>query len=129
MLKIIEKERPDASACRLWEVKLHSIVHLDLAKHGVLDQYSVEMIGANADAIDKAEDRERFDKAMKAIGLSTPNSGIAHSMEEASQIADRFGFPCIIRPSFTMGGSGGGIAYNREEFETICLKGFRSLSH
>ena len=81
------------------------------------------MIGANADAIDKAEDRERFDKAMKAIGLSTPNSGIAHSMEEASQVADQFGFPCIIRPSFTMGGSGGGIAYNREEFETICRRG------
>ena len=60
---------------------------------------------------------------MKAIGLSTPNSGIAHSMEEAAQVADRFGFPCIIRPSFTMGGSGGGIAYNREEFEEICRRG------
>ena len=81
------------------------------------------MIGANADAIDKAEDRERFDKAMKAIDLDTPNSGIAHSLEEAYQVADRFGFPCIIRPSFTMGGSGGGIAYNREEFETICRRG------
>jgi carbamoyl-phosphate synthase large subunit len=120
--KIIEKERPDALLPTMGGQTALNCA-LDLAKHGVLDQYSVEMIGANADAIDKAEDRERFDKAMKAIGLSTPNSGIAHSMEEASQISDRFGFPCIIRPSFTMGGSGGGIAYNPEEFETICLRG------
>ena len=120
--KIIEKERPDVLLPTMGGQTALNCA-LDLAKHGVLDQYSVEMIGANADAIDKAEDRERFDKAMKAIGLSTPNSGIAHSMEEASQISDRFGFPCIIRPSFTMGGSGGGIAYNREEFETICLRG------
>ena len=120
--KIIEKERPDALLPTMGGQTALNCA-LDLAKHGVLDQYSVEMIGANADAIDKAEDRERFDKAMKAIGLSTPNSGIAHSMEEASQISDRFGFPCIIRPSFTMGGSGGGIAYHREEFETICLRG------
>ncbi|MDG1749187.1 MAG: carbamoyl-phosphate synthase large subunit [Porticoccaceae bacterium] len=120
--KIIEKERPDALLPTMGGQTALNCA-LDLAKHGVLDQYSVEMIGANADAIDKAEDRERFDKAMKAIGLSTPNSGIAHSMEEALQISDRFGFPCIIRPSFTMGGSGGGIAYNREEFETICLRG------
>jgi carbamoyl-phosphate synthase large subunit len=120
--KIIEKERPDALLPTMGGQTALNCA-LDLAKHGVLDQYSVEMIGANADAIDKAEDRERFDKAMKAIGLSTPNSGIAHSMEEASQISDLFGFPCIIRPSFTMGGSGGGIAYNREEFETICLRG------
>jgi carbamoyl-phosphate synthase large subunit len=120
--KIIEKERPDALLPTMGGQTALNCA-LDLAKHGVLYQYSVEMIGANADAIDKAEDRERFDKAMKAIGLSTPNSGIAHSMEEASQISDRFGFPCIIRPSFTMGGSGGGIAYNREEFETICLRG------
>ena len=120
--KIIEKERPDALLPTMGGQTALNCA-LDLSKHGVLDQYSVEMIGANADAIDKAEDRERFDKAMKAIGLSTPNSGIAHSMEEASQISDRFGFPCIIRPSFTMGGSGGGIAYNREEFETICLRG------
>ena len=132
--KIIEKERPDALLPTMGGQTALNCA-LDLSKHGVLDQYSVEMIGANADAIDKAEDRERFDKAMKAIGLSTPNSGIAHSMEEASQISDRFGFPCIIRPSFTMGGSGGGIAYNREEFETICLRGldlspppFRTLS-
>ncbi len=120
--KIIEKERPDALLPTMGGQTALNCA-LDLAKHGVLDRYRVEMIGANADAIDKAEDRERFDKAMKAIGLSTPNSGIAHSMEEASQISDRFGFPCIIRPSFTMGGSGGGIAYNREEFEAICLRG------
>ena len=120
--KIIEAERPDALLPTMGGQTALNCA-LDLAKHGVLDEFGVEMIGANADAIDKAEDRERFDKAMKAIGLETPNSGIAHSMEEAYQVADRFGFPCIIRPSFTMGGSGGGIAYNREEFEQICRRG------
>ena len=120
--KIIEAERPDALLPTMGGQTALNCA-LDLAKHGVLDKFGVEMIGANADAIDKAEDRERFDKAMKAIGLETPNSGIAHSMEEAYQVADRFGFPCIIRPSFTMGGSGGGIAYNREEFEQICRRG------
>ena len=120
--RIVEEERPDALLPTMGGQTALNCA-LDLAKHGVLDKFSVEMIGANADAIDKAEDRERFDKAMKAIGLNTPNSGIAHSMEEATQVADRFGFPCIIRPSFTMGGSGGGIAYNREEFETICRRG------
>ena len=120
--RIIEKERPDALLPTMGGQTALNCA-LDLAKHGVLDKFAVEMIGANADAIDKAEDRERFDHAMKAIGLSTPNSGIAHSMEEAAQVADRFGFPCIIRPSFTMGGSGGGIAYNHEEFEEICRRG------
>jgi carbamoyl-phosphate synthase large subunit len=120
--KIIEEERPDALLPTMGGQTALNCA-LDLSKHGVLEKFSVEMIGANADAIDKAEDRERFDKAMKSIGLSTPNSGIAHSFEEATQVADRFGFPCIIRPSFTMGGSGGGIAYNREEFETICRRG------
>ena len=119
---IIAQEKPDALLPTMGGQTALNCA-LDLAKHGVLEKYGVEMIGANADAIDKAEDRERFDKAMKAIGLETPNSGIAHSMEEAAQIADRFGFPCIIRPSFTMGGSGGGIAYNREEFEEICRRG------
>jgi carbamoyl-phosphate synthase large subunit len=119
---IIAQERPDALLPTMGGQTALNCA-LDLAKHGVLEKYGVEMIGANADAIDKAEDRERFDKAMKAIGLDTPNSGIAHSMEEAVQVADRFGFPCIIRPSFTMGGSGGGIAYNREEFEEICRRG------
>ncbi|MGB2375810.1 MAG: carbamoyl-phosphate synthase large subunit [Porticoccaceae bacterium] len=120
--KIIEKERPDVLLPTMGGQTALNCA-LDLAKHGVLEKFNVEMIGANADAIDKAEDRERFDKAMKAIGLETPNSGIAHSLEEAYQVADRFGFPCIIRPSFTMGGSGGGIAYNREEFEQICRRG------
>jgi carbamoyl-phosphate synthase large subunit len=120
--RIIEKERPDALLPTMGGQTALNCA-LDLAKHGVLDKFGVEMIGANADAIDKAEDRERFDKAMKAIDLDTPNSGIAHSLEEAVQVADRFGFPCIIRPSFTMGGSGGGIAYNREEFESICRRG------
>ena len=120
--RIIEKERPDALLPTMGGQTALNCA-LDLAKHGVLDKFSVEMIGANADAIDKAEDRERFDKAMKSIGLDTPNSGIAHSLEEATQVADQFGFPCVIRPSFTMGGSGGGIAYNREEFETICRRG------
>ena len=119
---IIAQEKPDALLPTMGGQTALNCA-LDLAKHGVLEKHGVEMIGANADAIDKAEDRERFDKAMKAIGLDTPNSGIAHSMEEAAQISDRFGFPCIIRPSFTMGGSGGGIAYNREEFDEICRRG------
>jgi carbamoyl-phosphate synthase large subunit len=119
---IIAQEKPDALLPTMGGQTALNCA-LDLAKHGVLEKYGVEMVGANADAIDKAEDRERFDKAMKAIGLDTPNSGIAHSMEEAAQIAGRFGFPCIIRPSFTMGGSGGGIAYNHEEFEEICRRG------
>ena len=120
--RIIEQERPDALLPTMGGQTALNCA-LDLAKQGVLDEFGVEMIGANADAIDKAEDRERFDRAMKAIDLDTPNSGIAHSLEEAIQVSDRFGFPCVIRPSFTMGGSGGGIAYNREEFETICRRG------
>ncbi len=121
--KIIEKERPDVLLPTMGGQTALNCA-LDLNKHGVLSRYSVEMIGADADAIDKAEDRERFDKAMQNIGLSTPNSGIAHNMEQANNVATKFGFPCIIRPSFTMGGSGGGIAYNKEEFETICNRGF-----
>ena len=89
----------------------------------MLEKYGVELIGASQDAIDKAEDRERFDRAMKAIGLETPRSAIAHSLEEALQVQSQLGFPCVIRPSFTMGGSGGGIAYNREEFVEICNRG------
>lgn len=92
----------------------------------MLEEFGVTMIGATADAIDKAEDRRRFDVAMKKIGLETARSGIAHSMEEALAVAAEVGFPCIIRPSFTMGGSGGGIAYNREEFEEICARGWIS---
>src|SRR5690606_26025875 len=95
---------------------------LDLEKHGVLEKFVVEMIGANADTIDKAEDRSRFDKAMRAIGLECPRSGIAHSMEEAYGVLDQVGFPCIIRPSFTMGGTGGSFFYIREEFEVFCSR-------
>ncbi|MCH8499113.1 MAG: carbamoyl-phosphate synthase large subunit [Marinobacter sp.] len=120
--KIIEKERPDALLPTMGGQTALNCA-LDLEKHGVLQEFGVEMIGANADTIDKAEDRERFDKAMKAIGLECPRASIAHSMEEAFQVLDHIGFPCIIRPSFTMGGSGGGIAYNREEFEEICTRG------
>jgi carbamoyl-phosphate synthase large subunit len=120
--KIIEKERPDALLPTMGGQTALNCA-LDLEREGVLEKFGVEMVGANADTIDKAEDRERFDKAMKSIGLETPNSAIAHSMEEALQVLDSIGFPCIIRPSFTMGGSGGGIAYNREEFEEICARG------
>ncbi|MGP4843673.1 carbamoyl-phosphate synthase large subunit [Marinobacter sp. 1Y8] len=120
--KIIEKERPDALLPTMGGQTALNCA-LDLEKYGVLTEFGVEMIGADADAIDKAEDRERFDKAMKAIGLDTPRASMAHSMEEAFQVLDSIGFPCIIRPSFTMGGSGGGIAYNREEFEEICTRG------
>ncbi len=120
--RIIEKERPDALLPTMGGQTALNCA-LDLAREGVLEQYGVELIGATRDAIDKAEDRERFDTAMKAIGLETPNSVIAHSLEEALQVLDQIGFPCIIRPSFTMGGSGGGIAYNREEFVEICERG------
>jgi carbamoyl-phosphate synthase large subunit len=96
---------------------------LDLAREGVLEKHGVEMIGATRDAIDKAEDRERFRTAMTAIGLDTPNAAVAHSMEEALQVQAKIGYPTIIRPSFTMGGSGGGIAYNKEEFVEICERG------
>jgi len=120
--KIIAKERPDAVLPTMGGQTALNCA-LDLEKHGVLAKYNVEMIGANADTIDKAEDRSRFDKAMKSIGLACPVSGIAHDMQEAYKVLDQVGFPCIIRPSFTMGGTGGGIAYNREEFEEICNRG------
>lgn len=120
--KIIEVERPDALLPTMGGQTALNCA-LDLEREGVLEKYNVEMVGANADTIDKAEDRERFDKAMKSIGLETPRSAIAHSMEEALQVQDQLGFPCIIRPSFTMGGSGGGIAYNKEEFVEICERG------
>jgi carbamoylphosphate synthase large subunit len=99
---------------------------LDLARHGVLEKYGVEMIGASREAIDKAEDREKFKAAMTRIGLGSARSAIAHSLEEALQVQAALGFPSIIRPSFTMGGSGGGIAYNREEFVTICERGLEA---
>jgi carbamoyl-phosphate synthase large subunit len=120
--KIIEKERPDALLPTMGGQTALNCA-LDLEREGVLERYGVEMIGATRDAIDKAEDRERFRDAMHKIGLSTPNSAIAHSLEEAQQVQVPLGFPVIIRPSFTMGGSGGGIAYNREEFIEICERG------
>src|SRR6056300_938944 len=120
--KIIEKERPDALLPTMGgQTALNC--SLDLDREGVLAKFGVEMIGATQDAIDKAEDRERFDKAMKNIGLECPRASIAHSLEEALQVLDSIGFPAIIRPSFTMGGSGGGIAYNKEEFIEICERG------
>jgi len=124
--KIIEKEQPDALLPTMGGQTALNCA-LDLERHGLLAKHGVEMIGANADAIDKAEDRDRFDKAVHNIGLDTPRASLAHSMEEAYQVLDHIGLPCIIRPSFTMGGSGGGIAYNREEFEEICQRGL-SLS-
>ena len=120
--KIIEKERPDAVLPTMGGQTALNCA-LELERQGVLAEFGVTMIGATADAIDKAEDRRRFDVAMKKIGLETARSGIAHTMEEALAVAADVGFPCIIRPSFTMGGSGGGIAYNREEFEEICARG------
>ncbi|GAA6136144.1 carbamoyl-phosphate synthase large subunit [Oceaniserpentilla sp. 4NH20-0058] len=120
--KIIEKERPDVLLPTMGgQTALNCALGLEAA--GVLKEFGVEMIGANADVIDKAEDRDRFDKAMKKIGLECPRAGIAHSMAEAWDVQKGLGFPCIIRPSFTMGGTGGGIAYNKEEFEEICTRG------
>src|SRR3569623_1911425 len=120
--KLIEKERPDAVLPTMGGQTALNCA-LDLAKHGVLEQFDVELIGASRDAIDMAEDRERFRIAMGEIGLATPRAAIAHSIEEALQVQAQIGFPTIIRPSFTLGGSGGGIAYNREEFVEICGRG------
>ena len=120
--QIIRKEKPEALLPTMGGQTALNCA-LDLVREGVLDELGVELIGANQDAIDKAEDRERFDRAMKRIGLATPRSAIAHSMEEALQKQAALGFPCVIRPSFTMGGSGGGVAYNNEEFVEICERG------
>ena len=122
--KIIAKERPDAILPTMGgQTGLN--VSLELAKRGVLEKYSVEMIGANREAIDNAEDREKFDKCMKELKLETPRSGFAHSMDDAWKIYKDIGLPCVIRPSFTLGGSGGGIAYNLKEFEQICMNGLK----
>ena len=120
--RIIAKEKPDAILPTMGGQTALNCA-LDLHRHGVLKKYGCELIGASPEAIDKAEDRGRFDKAMRSIGLACPRAGFAHSMDEAYQVLADIGFPCIIRPSFTMGGSGGGIAYNREEFEEICTRG------
>jgi len=119
---IIAKERPDALLPTMGGQTALNCA-LDLAREGVLARYGVEMVGASKEAIDKAEDREKFKKAMTRIGLGSARSGIAHSLEEAMQVQGALGFPAIIRPSFTMGGSGGGIAYNQEEFVEICKRG------
>ncbi|OAI20783.1 carbamoyl phosphate synthase large subunit [Methylomonas koyamae] len=120
--KIIEKERPDAILPTMGgQTALNCALALD--KHGVLAKYGVEMIGATKEAINKAEDRDLFNQAMRKIGLEVAKSKVAHSMEEAFAAQEEVGYPTIIRPSFTMGGSGGGIAYNREEFIEICERG------
>ena len=117
--KIIAMEHPDALLPTMGGQTALNCA-LDLAKHGVLEKYGVELIGASREAIDKAEDREKFKQAMTKINLGSARSAIAHSLEEALQVQAMVGYPAIIRPSFTMGGSGSGIAYNREEFLTIC---------
>ncbi|UDM51604.1 carbamoyl-phosphate synthase large subunit [Cupriavidus sp. MP-37] len=127
--RIIEKERPDAILPTMGGQTALNCA-LDLHRHGVLDKYKVELIGASPQAIDKAEDRQKFKDAMTKIGLGSAKSGIAHSMDEAVAVQARIaqetgtsGYPIVIRPSFTLGGTGGGIAYNREEFEEICKRG------
>jgi carbamoyl-phosphate synthase large subunit len=120
--RIIEKERPDALLPTMGgQTGLNTA--LDLDREGVLAKFGVELIAARREAIDMAEDRERFRNAMREIGLECPRSHIAKNMEAALAVVGEIGFPCVIRPSFTLGGSGGGIAYNREEFETIVARG------
>jgi carbamoyl-phosphate synthase large subunit len=123
--RIIAKERPDAILPTMGGQTALNCA-LDLHNNGVLTQYGVELIGASPEAIDKAEDRSKFKAAMTKIGLGSAASGIAHTMEESRQVQKQFGFPVVIRPSFTMGGTGGGIAYNEEEFETICKRGLEA---
>ncbi|MDD5364293.1 MAG: carbamoyl-phosphate synthase large subunit [Gallionellaceae bacterium] len=123
--KIIEKERPDAVLPTMGGQTALNCA-LDLARHGVLEKYGCELIGAKKEAIDMAEDRQLFKEAMTRIGLGSARSGIAHSMEEAIQVQAGLGFPVIIRPSFTMGGTGGGIAYNMGEFVEICDRGLEA---
>ena len=120
--KIIEKEKPDSLLPTMGGQTALNCA-LDLDRHGVLEKHSVEMIGANKQAIDKAEDRELFRQAMLKIGLDMPKAAIAHSLEDALKVQEEVGFPTIIRPSFTMGGSGGGIAFNKEQFVEICQRG------
>ena len=114
--KIIAIEKPDAILPTMGgQTGLNAA--LDLDKHGVLKEFNIELIGATKEAIDKAEDREKFAQAIEKIGLKTPKAGLAHNLEEANGILSEVGFPCIIRPNFTMGGTGSGIAYNIDEFE------------
>ena len=120
--KIIEKEQPDAILPTMGGQTALNCA-LDLVSHGVLEKFNVEMIGATKEAIDKAEDRELFNQAMKKIGFEVAKSRTAHSLEDALSAQEEVGYPTVIRPSFTMGGSGGGIAYNKEEFIEICERG------
>src|SRR5260221_2482123 len=120
--KVIEKERPDALLPTLGgQTGLNTAMQLH--QHGILQKYGVEMIGATAEAIDKAEDREKFKAAMQKIGIAVPRSGVARSLAEAQAVREEIGLPCVLRPSFTLGGSGGGIAYNREEFNELIARG------
>ncbi|MFN3610470.1 carbamoyl-phosphate synthase large subunit [Tepidimonas sp.] len=123
--RIIAQERPDAILPTMGGQTALNCA-LDLWRHGVLERYGCELIGARPQAIDKAEDRQKFKEAMTRIGLESARSGIAHSMEEAWAVQRAVGFPAVIRPSFTLGGTGGGIAYNPEEFETICKRGLEA---
>ena len=123
--KIIAKERPDAILPTMGGQTALNCA-LDLWHHGILEKYKVELIGASPEAIDKAEDRLKFKDAMTKIGLGSARSGIAHSMDEAWTVQRTLGFPTVIRPSFTLGGTGGGIAYNSEEFEVICKRGLEA---
>ncbi|HEX7130560.1 MAG TPA: carbamoyl phosphate synthase large subunit, partial [Rhodanobacteraceae bacterium] len=120
--RIIAKEKPDALLPTMGGQTALNCA-LDLADHGVLEKYGVELIGASRDAIRMAEDRQLFREAMDEIGLSSPKSEVARSLEQARAAQAKVGFPTIIRPSFTLGGSGGGIAYNIEEFEEIAARG------
>ena len=119
---IIKKERPDALLPTMGGQTALNCA-LDLVRHGVLDEYKVQLIGASEEAIDKAENRDKFRLLMQEIGLEMPRSMIAHNLDEAVLAVEHLGFPAIIRPSFTMGGAGGGIAYNLEEFNSICQRG------
>ncbi len=123
--RIIEKERPDALLPTMGGQTALNCA-LDLVREGVLEKYAVEMIGADREAIDKAEDREKFRDAMEKIGLSMPTSELAHDMDTALAGQERLGYPIIIRPSFTLGGTGGGIAYNKDEFVEICTRGIEA---
>jgi carbamoyl-phosphate synthase large subunit len=120
--KIIERERPDALLPTMGGQTALNCA-LDLAREGVLNRFDVEMIGATKKAIDKAEDREKFKAAMTRIGLASARSGIAHNLEQALEVQGEIGFPAVIRPSFTLGGTGGGIAYNKDEFVEMCKRG------
>src|SRR5437899_5568707 len=120
--KIIERERSDALLPTMGgQTALNC--SLDLAREGILNKFDVELIGASKKAIDKAEDREKFKAAMTRIGLGSARSGIAHNLEQALEVQTEIGFPAVIRPSFTLGGTGGGIAYNKDEFVHMCKRG------